>query len=472
MRENWATFGVDLHLELDATGGRQAALERALRDAIRAGRLASGARLPSTRALSAQLGLARGTVSAAYDQLVAEAYLLTRPGSGTVVADLSRQRPPAAIAPPPDSVAPRYDLRPGRPDVTSFPVSAWLRSTRRALAAAPAAAYDYGEPAGSIELRTALAEYLGRTRGVLASPGQIVITSGYVQALSLLTSVLGAGRAIAMEDPCLGFHRAVVRRAGARVVPVPVDGDGARTDLLPTTGAAAAVLTPAHQFPLGMTLHPRRRHAAIEWARTTGGVVIEDDYDGEFRYDRQPVGAMQGIAPQHVAYVGTASKTLGPALRLAWLVLPERLVEPVATAKYHADLHSEMIGQLTLADLIATHGYDRHVRACRLRYRRRRDLLVDRLAQLRHVMVDGIAAGLHAVIRLSGPTEQAVLAGAAAAGLAIGALRSHWHTAGDRPAGLVAGYGGTTDAAYPAALDVLVRVLRAAHGQATSGECP
>jgi GntR family transcriptional regulator/MocR family aminotransferase len=355
--------------------------------------------------------------------------------------------------------------------VTTFPVTAWLRSARRALASAPSAVYGYGEPTGTYQLRTTLAEYLGRTRGVLASPGQVVVTSGYVQALALLTTVIGAGQVIAMEDPGLPFHRDVVGRAGGRVVPIPVDGHGARTDLLPTTGAAAAVLTPAHQYPLGATLHPRRRHAAIDWARTSGGLIIEDDYEGEFRYHRQPVGAMQGIAPQHVAYVGTASKTLGPALRLAWVVLPERLVAPVAEAKLHTDLHSDTLGQLTLADLIATHGYDRHIRANRLRYRRRRDLLVGRLAPLRDVTVEGVAAGLHAVIRLpeSGPSEQDVLARAAAHGLAVGDLHGHWHTADDHLAGLVAGYGTPADGAYAAALDVLVRVLRGPPGTRTAG---
>jgi GntR family transcriptional regulator/MocR family aminotransferase len=377
--------------------------------------------------------------------------------------------------------APRYDLRPGSPDVASFPTALWLRSTRRALNRAPASAYDYGRPQGDSSLRTALAEYLGRARGVLATPDQIVITSGFVQALALLTRALAEPATpdatlprvrLAMEDPGLGFHRDVARRAGADVVALPMDGDGARTDLLPTpdyTAVRAAVLTPAHQYPVGVTLHPRRRHAATAWARATGGLVIEDDYDGEFRYDRQPVGALQGMAPDHVAYIGTAAKTLGPALRLAWVVLPDRLLGPVTELKRHLDVHSEVIGQLTLADLITSHAYDRHVRASRARYRRRRDLLVDRLTRLarsRGFTVRGIAAGLHVLIDLppNGPDEATMLARAAAHGLGLGSLGPHWHEpAEDHPNGLVVGFGTPPDGTYPAALDTLARVLRGPH---------
>ena len=483
MAIDWAAFGVDLHLELDSTAGRRAALERALREAIRAGRLAPGARLPATRALAAELNLARNTVSAAYDQLVAEGFLSARTGSGTVVAALPRSRPhpPAELA---DAPAPRYDLRPGSPDVTAFPTAAWLRSARRALQAAPAAAFDYGDPRGRPELRATLADYLGRTRGVLADPARIVITSGSAQSLALLAGVLhGPGRAgamggsgIAMEDPGLPFHRDVVRHARCRVVALPVDDRGARTDLLGTGELGqvkAALVTPAHQYPTGATMRPDRRHALTQWARDRGGLVIEDDYDGEFRYDRQPVGALQGMAPDHVAYLGTASKTLGPALRLGWMVLPERLMEPVLDAKRHTDLHTETIGQLTLADLITCHAYERHVRSARLRYRRRLELLVRRLAGGRFT-VHGIAAGLHVAIQLPGPvstpglsTEDDLLRRALAHGLALGDLRGHWHDpAAPHPPGVIVGFGTPGESAYPAALDMLARVLSYAYRSA------
>ncbi|NUO41818.1 MAG: PLP-dependent aminotransferase family protein [Streptomyces sp.] len=445
---------VDLHIELIAAEGRRSGLERALRDAVRDGRLAPGARLPATRRLAEELGVSRGTVKAAYDQLVAEGYLTARQGAGTQVASLpvgdAEAAPVASRA-----RAPRFDLRPGSPDVGAFPAAAWLRALRRAIATAPSLAYDYGDPRGRIELRTALSGYLGRARGVVAPPERIVITSGYVQGLALLTRVLDGGE-IAMEDPGLAFHREVVRRGGGRVVPVRVDEKGACAGEL--GDARAVVLTPAHQYPTGVTLHPSRRRAVTDWARARGGLIVEDDYDGEFRYDRQPVGALQGMAPGHVVYLGTASKTLGPALRLGWMVLPPHLVDAVADAKLHSDHHTETIGQLALAELIDSHAYDRHVRACRLRYRRRRDQLLHRLGTGRAVR--GIAAGLHALVEVA--DEKETLARAEAAGLAVGRLGDHWHSPDDgdgRAQGLVVGYGTPRERAYPQALEVLGRVL-------------
>ncbi|GAB1328764.1 PLP-dependent aminotransferase family protein [Streptomyces sennicomposti] len=447
----WSGVGVDLHLEPDAAAGRRAGLEKAIRDAVRDGRLTPGARLPATRRLAGELGISRGTAKAAYDQLVAEGYLTARQGSGTRVAAL-----PAVPAEEPDATAraraPRFDLRPGSPDVGAFPAAAWLRALRRAIATAPSLAYDYGDPRGRIELRTALSGYLGRARGVIAPPERIVITSGYVQGLALLTRVLEGG-AVAMEDPGLPFHREVVRRGGGTVVPVPVDARGVRVRDL--GDERAVVVTPAHQYPTGVTLHPERRRALTDWARARGALIVEDDYDGEFRYDRQPVGALQGMAPGQVAYLGTASKTLGPALRLGWMVLPPHLVDAVADAKLHSDHHTESIGQLALAELIDGHAYDRHVRACRLRYRRRRDQLLDRLGSRR---VRGIAAGLHALVDV--PDEAAVLARAEAEGLALGGLTAHWHSPDEtRPQGLIVGYGTPRERLYPEALDALAKVL-------------
>lgn len=445
---------MDLHIELAAVGGRRAGLERALRDAVRDGRLAPGARLPATRRLADELGVSRNTVKAAYDQLVAEGYLTARQGSGTQVAALL-----PVGAEPSEPVArarvPRFDLRPGSPDVGTFPAAAWLRALRRAIAAAPSPAYDYGDPRGRIELRSALSGYLGRARGVIAPAERIVITSGYVQGLALLTRVLEGGT-FAMEDPGLPFHRDVVRRGGGTVVPVRVDERGACAEGL--GDCDALVVTPAHQYPTGVTLHPQRRRALTDRARARGGLIVEDDYDGEFRYDRRPVGALQGMAPGQVVYLGTASKTLGPALRLGWMVLPPHLVDAVADAKLHSDHHTESIGQLALAELIDSHAYDRHVRACRLRYRRRRDRLVERLGARRQVR--GIAAGLHALVEVD--DEARVLARAEEEGLAVGRLGEHWHAPGGgegRPQGLVVGYGTPRERVYPEALEVLGKVL-------------
>jgi GntR family transcriptional regulator / MocR family aminotransferase len=465
MPKSWAG-SVDLHLDVDTSRGRRTGLERALRTAIATGRLAPGAALPSTRALSAELGFSRGTVSAAYDQLTAEGHLIAVPGSGTRVADeASADAAPSSTRAGWAATAletPAHDLLPGRPDLSTFPSAAWARSTRRVLAESPSAVHALADPRGRPELRAALAGYLGRARGIRADPARIVVTSGYAQSLGLLAAVLRdrGTAAFAMEEPGHPFHRAIVRRAGLDVVALPVDDMGARPDTLSRAGPA--VLTPAHQYPSGATLHPDRRRAFAAWARDTGGLLVEDDYDGEFRYDRQPVGALQGTAPDHVVYGGTASKTLAPALRLAWLVLPAHLVEPFAEAKRLADAHTQSLGQLVLADLIGTHVYDRHVRAARLRYRRRRDLLVETLrARAPHVRVQGIAAGLHALVLLpdEGPDEQEVMRRAASRDLALMPLRDHWQNAAGRPQGFIIGYSTPLGAAYPAALDALCSVL-------------
>jgi GntR family transcriptional regulator/MocR family aminotransferase len=445
---------------VDEAAGRGAGLERALRAAIRDGRLGPGTRLPSTRALAADLGWARGTVAGAYAQLAAEGWLTARAGAGTVVAAV-RETARADLPAPAAERPVRYDLRAGSPDVASFPRAAWAAALRRALREAPDAALRLGDPRGRLELRAALAAYLGRTRGVLADGERIVICSGYVQALALLATALGRRATVAMEDPCLELHRDVVRAAGARVTALPVDERGARVEA--AGSADAVVVTPAHQVGLGSTLAPERRAALAEWARE--GVVIEDDYDGEFRYDGRPVGALQALAPDHVVYAGTASKALSPALRIAWLVLPERLVEPVVEAKRLADSASPAVDQLALARLIESGELDRHLRRMRVHYRRRRDALVAALAdRAPRVRVLGIAAGLHAVLQLpdGAPSEAEVVAAARERSLAITALGPFWHEPGDRPTRLQAGYASPPSHAFAGAVDVVADVMRAA----------
>jgi GntR family transcriptional regulator / MocR family aminotransferase len=457
MRKSWATSGADLHLELAGRG--RAALERALRSAVQDGRLAPGTRLPSSRTLAQDLGVARNTVVEAYGQLVAEGWLTAVTGSGTRVAE--RLVEPVPAPPPvPEPHAIRYDLRPGRPDPSTFPRTAWLTAARRALAAAPPEALGYGDPRGRPELRRALAGYLARARGVRADPDRIVVCTGFTQALSLLGEVLvgrGARSAAVEEYGHRSHHRLAVRR-GLRVREVPVDAHGA---VVAAFGDAdVALLTPAHQFPLGMALASRRRTEAVQWAAGSGALVVEDDYDGEFRYDRQAVGAMQALAPHHVAYAGTTSKTLAPGLRLGWLVLPGYLVDDVVAAKGYADRQTGALDQLTLAEFIASGGYDRHVRRCRLRYRRRRDRLVALLGErLPHVRVTGIAAGMHAVLELPPEAgEEGIVARAAARGLALEGLRSFGSGAG-RPPALVIGYATPPAHAYTTALARLAAVL-------------
>ncbi|MEU5541099.1 PLP-dependent aminotransferase family protein [Streptomyces sioyaensis] len=466
MANSWATFGRDLHLDLSGPGGLRAALLRALREAVRSGRLAPGTRLPSSRSLAADLGIARNTVADAYAELVAEGWLSARQGSGTRVAEraLPRTAPAArrTSGPPHRAGRPRFDLTAGTPDVAAFPRTAWLAAARRALTAAPSEAFGYGPPAGRPELRAVLADYLARARGVRTDPDHIVLCTGFMQGLALLSRTLGAGR-LATESYGLGLHRDVIARAGLRSVPLGVDEHGARTEELPAlVGLRAALLTPAHQFPTGVPLHPDRRAAAVNWARATGGYVLEDDYDGEFRYDRQPVGALQGLDPDHVVYLGTASKSLAPALRLAWMVLPDRLVDPLLAVKGIGEWQSGQLEQLTLAEFISSGAYDRHLRGMRLRYRRRRDQLVAALAdRAPHVHVSGIAAGLHAVLELPPGTEQSIVQAARWQGLALDGLREFHDPAAPTPPrdALVVAYGTPPDHSFAGVLDALIRAL-------------
>ncbi|MEU6255950.1 PLP-dependent aminotransferase family protein [Streptomyces sp. NPDC047043] len=466
MANSWATSAVDLHLEPTGPGVRRG-LTDALREAVRTGRLAPGTRLPSSRTLAADLGIARNTVAEAYADLVAEGWLSARQGSGTRVAagvppTPSRQVAPTATAPRPrERNRPAHDLLPGLPDLASFPRAEWLKAARRALAAAPNQAFDYGDPRGRVELRTALAGYLARARGVRTDPDRILICAGISQGLRILSALLRARGAstIAVESYGLYVHWDLLADTGLRTVPLPFDERGTNPGEL--TDEAAVLLTPAHQFPMGGTLHRDRRAAVVDWARRTGGLVVEDDYDGEFRYDRQPVGALQGLDPDHVVYAGTASKSLAPGLRLAWLVLPPDLMEEAAKAKGRVD-SCGVLDQLTLAEFLTSGAYDRHVRAARLRYRRRRDALVAELARRApQVRATGIAAGLHVVLRLPPGTEQETLRAAAWQGLAVHGLHRYRHPEAtvERRDALVVGYGTPPDHAWSGALDALCAAL-------------
>lgn len=455
--------GSDLHLDLSGEGSLRGRLMDALREAIRSGRLAPGTRLPPYRSLAHDLGVARNTVANAYAELVEEGWLHARQGAGTRVARRATPLRPdhARAAPPPRRRQVPQGLMPSSPDAAAFPRSAWLTSTRRAVAAAPNDAFGVGDPQGREELRAALSEYLARARGVRTEPDRIVICSGFAHGLALLAGVLAGP--VAVESYGLDFHRDLVEEAGPRTVPLTVDSHGARVDELPGTGARAVLLTPAHQFPTGGSLHPERRAAVVDWARAREGrLLVEDDYDGEFRYDRQPVGAVQGLDPDRVVYVGSVSKSLSPALRLGWMVLPPRLVDEVVTAKGPRELWSSAVDQLTLADFIARGAYDRHLRRMRQHYRRRRDQLVGTLAERApHIRVSGIAAGLHAVLELPEHTEAATVRAANRRGLALDGLRPYRHPDSTMPPreGLVVGYGTPPSHAFAATLETLCGVL-------------
>ncbi|MBL1105726.1 PLP-dependent aminotransferase family protein [Streptomyces sp. 5-8] len=472
MANSWATLGVDLHLEPIGPGGLRRGLTDALRDAVRSGRLAPGTRLPSSRSLAADLGIARNTVAEAYADLVAEGWLTARQGSGTrVVTGLpggtgtpAGPARPAGPRPAPrrtPALRPAYDLVPGTPDLAAFPRTEWLKAARRALATAPFHALGYGDPRGRPELRTALAGYLARARGVRTDPETIVITAGFSHALGILGGVLRARglRTAAVESYGLDVHWALLRKAGLATPALPFDGLG--TDPGEPGEAGAVLLTPAHQFPMGTPLHPDRRAAVVAWARRTGGLVLEDDYDGEFRYDRQPVGALQGLAPDRVVYLGTASKSLAPGLRLGWMVLPPDLAEEAVEAKGRVDTVG-VLDQLTLADFLSCGAYDRHVRSSRLRYRRRRDALAAAVTERApEVRVTGVAAGLHAVLRLPPGSEESVVQAAAWQGLALHGLAFHRHpqAVAEPLDALVVGYGTPPDSAWAGALEALCRVL-------------
>ncbi|THA46610.1 PLP-dependent aminotransferase family protein [Streptomyces sp. A1136] len=469
MTETWATFGADLHLDLSAGRGLRAGLTEALREAARSGRLAPGTRLPSSRSLAADLGIARNTVAEAYAELVAEGWLTARQGSGTRVAE--RARPRRAAGAPAARVrravrrGPAYSLVPGSPDLGSFPRAAWAAATRRALTAAPNDALGYAVDArGRVELREALAGYLARARGVYARPDRIVLCAGFAHGLMLMAKVLRARRVrdVAVEGYGLGIHRELLTGAGLRTLPLRLDGAGARTDRLPGTGAGAVLLSPAHQFPTGHALTPERRAAAVDWARTTGGLILEDDYDGEFRYDRQPVGALQGLDPERVVYLGTASKSLAPGLRMGWMVVPDALLEEVLAAKGHTDWTSGALEQLTLAEFIRSGAYDRHVRGMRTRYRKRRDAVVAAVSDRASVTgVSGIAAGLHVVLDLAPGMERPVLQAAAGQGLALEGLSNFRHPMSDLPVreAVVVGYGTPPDSAWSPTLSALLSSL-------------
>ncbi|MEU8157054.1 PLP-dependent aminotransferase family protein [Micromonospora sp. NPDC048986] len=463
-------FGVDLHLDLTGPGLR-AGLTDALREAIRTGRLVPGTRLPSSRSLAADLGVARNTVADTYAELVAEGWVTARQGSGTRVAKRAEPRGAARTAarPRPAQRRPTYGLLPGAPTLAEFPRTQWLAAARRALSAAPNDAFGYGDALGRVELRTALADYLARARGVYAEPDRIVVCAGFHHGLTLMAQVLRARRvsALAVESYGLDVYRDLLTSAGLRIPPLYVDEHGARTDdLAGLDGAGAALLTPAHQYPTGVALTPQRRTAAVDWARATSGLILEDDYDGEFRYDRQPVGALQGLDPERVVYFGTASKSLAPGLRLGWMVLPKELVPEVVAAKGDIDYMSSALEQLTLAEFIASGAYDRQVRSMRVRYRRRRDELVAALAQRAPgVRVTGLAAGLQAVLELPPGTEGSVVQAADRQGLAVARMADFRHELADpgwqsaeRDA-LVVNFAAPSDSAWAGALDALCRVM-------------
>jgi len=435
----------DLQLRIDrASGGLAGQVAAELRTAIRAGRLAGGARLPASRDLARDLGTSRGVVVEAYEQLVAEGFLVSRQGSGTRVADLQAAAPGdhaalESLASP--TVA--YDLRVGTPDLSAFPRRAWLAAVRQVMKAAPHEALGYGDPGGVPELRAELAAYLRRVRAAEVAAGQLVVVGGVAQGLSLVIGALAQAGPIplAVEDPHSVRTFALLEAAGAVRMPVPVDDEGIVVEELRRTPARAVMVTPAHQYPTGVVLSPRRRAELLAWAAEVDGMVLEDDYDAEFRYDRDPVGCLQALCPQRVVLLGSVSKSLAPGLRLGWLVAPSPLAEVIRTARATSDLGSPVIDQYALAQLIASGAYDRQLRQLRRRYRARRDALAGALARwLPGAVVHGVPAGIQLYVELPpGHDEAAVVEAAAERGVAVEGVAPLRIAAGGPPA-LVLGF--------------------------------
>src|SRR6516165_6320515 len=448
----------ELVVELDRTAGdalhRQ--IEASIRERIRSGSLSAGITLPPTRALAAELGVSRGVVVEAYAQLVAEGYLTSRSGGYTQVASgptaASHATGPRQHRVAPARVSgPSVDFGYGRANLAAFPRGAWLRSVRRVLTEAADERLGYLDGRGAVELRSELADYLNRVRGTSADPETIVITSGYAQAVSLLMGVLAARGAstVAVEDPSASDDaRPIAQALGLNVVGVPVGDDGVRVDAVAELDADVLILTPSHQWPTGGVLSPQARAAVLGWAQRTGALVLEDDYDAEYRYDRAPIGAIQGLDPDRVAYAGTASKTLAPGFRLGWLILPQELIEPLAEAKLLADRGSPILDQLTFADFLSRGEFDRHLRRMRPMYRFRRDALLTALARyLPELEPTGIAAGLHLVAWLPRDLEEAeVIAAAAREGVAVAGVTPYRLAPAPR-GGLIFGYSNLSERA-------------------------
>jgi GntR family transcriptional regulator/MocR family aminotransferase len=452
---------VDVLVDLDRTADLplHAQLERTLRAAIREGRLPASTRLPSSRALAAELGISRGVVTAAYDQLVAEGYLETRQGAPVRVAPGVRAQSPR---PPAPSLVGKfaYDFTPGLPDLAGFPRDRWMRSLRSAWRETALDAVGYGDPRGVPELREALAGYLGRVRGAAADAEHLLVCTGFRQGLSLTCRWLQANgiEHVALEDPGWHAQRLIVEEAGLEVTPVPVDADGIDVAALDSSPADAVVVTPAHQFPTGAVLSARRRAELIEWAERGDRLIIEDDYDAELCRGR--VGALQGLAPDRVLYVGSASKRLTPGMRLGWMLLPSWMSWALISAKAIEDAGSEITGQLALADFIGRGELERHVRRMRLRYSQRREALLAALARdLPDWRPSAAVGGLHVLVTLPAQVDEpSLLAAAARHGVGLEGLSLHSYTGGCPP-GLVLGHASMAEPAIRRGVQLLSGAL-------------
>ena len=476
MSVTWSGKGPGLPLALDRADstplGHQ--LQHQLRAAVRDGRLRAGERLPSSRRLSEELRVSRGMVVACYEQLVAEGYLVGAAGSGTRVADgvsepAGRSRPARTTS---SSSAARdaveVDFEYGVPDLRSAPLRDWMWALREAGRTAPTAVMGDEDGAGGLRLREVVAAYHRRVRAGTAEAEHAVIVNGFRQGLVLaLGAIARSGvERVGLEDPGPRQHDELVRRAGMDPVAVPVDSAGLDVDALRRSGVRAVLVTPAHQCPTGVVMGPERRQALVAWAAEVDGIVLEDDYDAEFRYDRQPVGSLQGLASDRVLALGSLSKTLAPGIRLGWLLVPLALVDPVVQEKLLTSRGAPALDQLALATLLESGRYDRHVRRMWEVYRRRRDVLASAVTEhapgLRLV---GLEAGCHAVLELpEGAAEDDVVQSALRRAVRVYGLSRYRVNAprvseANVPAALVLGFGNVNEERIRRGVELLGEVL-------------
>ncbi|MFD8706305.1 PLP-dependent aminotransferase family protein [Kitasatospora sp. NPDC059648] len=479
-------------LQLDTAdappGGLTDWLAGRLREAVADGRLPAGSRLPASRVLAAELGVSRGVVTDAYRRLAESGQLAGRRRGGTVVValtpaapqDVPPPRPAPALFrddPGPEvfdhlrGTAARIDLTPGVPDLAAFPRAAWLRAERAVLDGLAAHDLGYGDVRGTPALRQAVAHWLARNRGIRADPEEVLVVAGTAQALALLGRALErAGiTEVAVEDPgSLGARQHLAHWLAA-TPPVPVDAEGIRVDALRATRAPAVLLTPAHQYPTGVVLGGERRRELLRWA-AEGGLLIEDDYDAEHRYDRPPLPALRAELPERVCYAGSISKLLAPALRTGWLLVPPRLRDAVLDAKRFADLGNPVLPQLVLARLMESGELERHLRLLRRRHRRRRDAMIAAIrTHLPAATVHGAAAGLHLMLTLPeeiGCSDTELATAALARGVKTQPLS--WHARLPYPPGLVLGYAARSPGEIAEGVAVLGELVRRAGRRSSS----
>jgi GntR family transcriptional regulator / MocR family aminotransferase len=502
---DWSITGADF-LQLDRAnvpaGGLSDWLAQQLRRAISDGRLPVGSRLPATRVLAGDLGVSRGVVTEAYRRLAEEGQLAGRGRAGTQVVAAPLMAPPPPFSAPAAAgggpaadhsvfgAAPgvetfdalraarcRIDLSPGLPDLAAFPRTAWLRAERAVLDGLSPPGFGYGDPRGAPAFRLAVANWLARNRGIRVSPDQVIVVAGVAQALALLARTLRADGvpSVAVEDPGSLGARQQLQSWQMDTLPIPVDDRGLQVDQLRTSGAQAVMLTPAHQFPMGVILDGARRRQLRQWARD-GGLIIEDDYDAEHRYDRPPVPALRAALPGQVCYAGSISKLLAPALRVGWILAPARYHDALVAAKRDADLGNAILPQLVLAELMSSGELERHLRFLRRRHVRRRDAMIGAVGiHLPGARVHGAAAGLHLTLTFDGLSGGTGRSGTgrsdidlAAAALVRGVKTQplSWHRQRPGRPGLVLGYAASTPAEIGDGIAVIGSILRRQPGQA------